>query len=1141
MTGRPMSKTRAFRVACGHCGRWTLRGAAFGAAILSTLVIFLFSMLGVDGVSLGMARPSVERLLAERLNADDVQVGTIRLLRDRRGDAPFRLTINDIHVDRRDGSGIDIPGLAIQLDGGDFFRGRTMPRFIEVRGADISVERRSGSVAVAGQDDDGQSFDIADIISTARQNGFEGALLTDLDLAYTNTETGASFHAKAGEARLIAGPEGYAFGMVVSYSGSERQALILDIQANDKTGEISATLAADGAPAGSILPLFIGEGTDISLDADISGTMTATGTLTDGFTMMGVSLHTAQGKLKVLRQEVPVGHMTLDSTFDPVRQRLEVSSLSYDIAENAGELAGVLDLAFVDGVFRRLEFDLAATDLVLDPGQFLPQALPIVSASTRGALDLGTNELRFDQIDAAYFGARIAGKMSYLLPETAGQAPGLKADLAIEGVVSPSEVLRGWPTGAARDARGWIDENLPAADLFNVVYHMDIPRGVIEPTGGLPDEYLDLTFDARNATVIYVPGMTPIKRLKAKGHLRGNSFALDVSSGRVKDINVVGGKVRMDRFVPKGDEASFSVRLAGPLRSMLALLDEPPLGYMTAAELDPALFEGDAAFNLTVTRPMLSEVPEEDYGFSGTGSFSNVSIESIGPGIPVSNGQGTVTLTDQALVIKGSGESEGTPATFEVSRQLGGAQSLRLVVDAALDATAADAIGLPLRRFVRGTAPSHLVATGGADGFDRLEVRSDLSATTIATDDDNIVKARGEPGDAFFAMTFGEEGDPLNLETIRLSMARANVEGNARLTEDGGLISLELPRLFIEGAADLSLRLGREAGLLSISVDGEYADLSPLVDAMMNRDGDSAPLPGAIAFDGNLAQVDLNGGVRVRDVSFTGRHDGLGMRSGKAVGTFATGGTLSIDVSANPYGIGKDIRVVTDQFGKLLNGLFGISTLSGGDAMLTATAIDNGPLAGTIRATDIRMQDAPTIARLLSVGSFDGLANVLNGEGLEFDELQGDVQIEAGVLRLVDARMTGSALGLSANGEVDMARGQFGLRGAVAPAYAVNSLFGNVPGLGELFVSREGEGVFAMAYRIDGPVATPTITVNSLSALTPGIFRRVFEPAEEDAPSTDELLSAAEESAGLNEAIDFVSTPELLREYEERRKNRVVP
>ena len=207
----------------------------------------------------------------------------------------------------------------------------------------------------------------------------------------------------------------------------------------------------------------------------------------------------------------------------------------------------------------------------------------------------------------------------------------------------------------------------------------------------------------------------------------------------------------------------------------------------------------------------------------------------------------------------------------------------------------------------------------------------------------------------------------------------------------------------------------------------------------------------------------------------------------------------------------------------------GFPLSAGGEATLSGTFINDGPIVGRLAAADLVLKDAPTVAKLLSVGSLDGLENVLNGEGLEFSRLEGDLQLEDGVLRLVDARMTGSALGVSANGTVDLADTAFSIHGAIAPAYGVNSLAGNLPGIGSLFVSREGEGLFALAYRLNGPPQAATVEVNTIAALTPGILRRLFEPTMETPPSTAELLLAAEAIAAAGQALDAPRAPQETR------------
>ncbi|MBI2586475.1 MAG: hypothetical protein HYW28_11510, partial [Rhodospirillales bacterium] len=68
------------------------------------------------------------------------------------------------------------------------------------------------------------------------------------------------------------------------------------------------------------------------------------------------------------------------------------------------------------------------------------------------------------------------------------------------------------------------------------------------------------------------------------------------------------------------------------------------------------------------------------------------------------------------------------------------------------------------------------------------------------------------------------------------------------------------------------------------------------------------------------------------------------------------------------------------------------------------------------------------------------------------------------------------------------------INGTVVPAYAINSALGRLPVIGDIFTGGEkGGGVFAANFAMSGPTTDPKVTVNPLSALTPGIFRNVFD------------------------------------------------
>jgi hypothetical protein len=95
------------------------------------------------------------------------------------------------------------------------------------------------------------------------------------------------------------------------------------------------------------------------------------------------------------------------------------------------------------------------------------------------------------------------------------------------------------------------------------------------------------------------------------------------------------------------------------------------------------------------------------------------------------------------------------------------------------------------------------------------------------------------------------------------------------------------------------------------------------------------------------------------------------------------------------------------------------------------------------------------------------------------------------------------------------------LSGSLVPIYGLNSFLGSVPILGDILVSKKGEGIFGLTYAMKGNLNEPSISVNPLSVLTPGIFRRIFEfaipkepaPLPTSEPQPQASIEAAPETA----------------------------
>jgi hypothetical protein len=298
-------------------------------------------------------------------------------------------------------------------------------------------------------------------------------------------------------------------------------------------------------------------------------------------------------------------------------------------------------------------------------------------------------------------------------------------------------------------------------------------------------------------------------------------------------------------------------------------------------------------------------------------------------------------------------------------------------------------------------------------------------------------------------------------------------------------------------------------GVLDVTVRGAVFDGAPFMDSKSDDtdatpasdDGDSArPAPESVRASVVVDHLKMRGGATLDDarVEMTALRGAL--ITLVAEGHAPQNRSFSLALGPRPTDPQGHIRMRSDDAG------FAVRALTGSDNVVGGAASADGDWHGgppTTARFDVRLRNfqvvrLPAMARLLSsAGSLTGLVEMLNGEGIGFSAMDARMVYANNRISFDDGAMRGPSMGLTGSGSYDLRRDNLDINGVVAPSPMLNlSMLGNVPVLGDLLVSRRGEGVFGMTYTIDGHAREPRVGVNPVSALTPGILRRIFEPAQ---------------------------------------------
>ena len=205
---------------------------------------------------------------------------------------------------------------------------------------------------------------------------------------------------------------------------------------------------------------------------------------------------------------------------------------------------------------------------------------------------------------------------------------------------------------------------------------------------------------------------------------------------------------------------------------------------------------------------------------------------------------------------------------------------------------------------------------------------------------------------------------------------------------------------------------------------------------------------------------------------------------------------LDISLKKKPNTNDKVLEVYSDIAAPLLTDFKFFQGLEGGDLNFTST-FSNEISTNNLTINNFKLNEAPALAKILSLADLKGLTDTLKGDGISFDILSAEYNSNSSIMKIDEIFMIGPSISILIDGYVEKKNGLISLRGTLVPAKTLNNLISKIPVVGDILIGKKvGEGVFGISFKVKGLPNGLKTTVNPIKTLTPRFITRALESSK---------------------------------------------
>lgn len=1103
-----------------------LAGLSAGLAIILLLLVWQLSK---GPISLGFLSPYIENAVNEdqsnfRLKMRDT------ILTWAGWERSFDIRVLDVQILNNKSEIIsNIPELSFSLNRTALLKGEVAPNSVEIFGPTLRfIRQTSGSlnIGIGGSKEvyATSALDIVQEILDGPAGNHPLRYLTSLhilgaDLTVDDQILEKSWMAPAADIRLTRDDIGVhgRLSIILDVEGKQTELeLLARYKKADKQLEITADI--DKLSLAPFAPVFGDVELLKNFDVPLKGNVGLSIPLSGGEQSVRFDITGDAGALSLpppYSEIINIRSVAMRGGYSSASGDLEIEHIKVELAENQLRLpepvaqlvnlkSGLLEGSYSSktglAVVQEFSGQLGANWNVYVPAP-INHKMPLRSFSIKGQYDTIKDYAKISKFEADLQGPKVRISGDFTGMKDLSSPTRIVAELEIKDV-PVNDVSRYWPKSIGTDSYVWITQHLSDGTLHQLNANTDIE---VQKDGALSVKAMKGTMQLTGVTVDYLPPMP--KAVKVGGDIAfdAKTFAITLTQGKTKSLALNTGKIRLTGLDVVDQYADIELSLNGSAQSKLAFIDAEPLGFASELGIDPSTASGQAQTDLKLKFILEHSLTFEQVQIDAQSRLTDFGLTKVILGRGIKNSSLVLKVNNKGMVVTGDVTFDSIDADLVWRENFHDNRSFRSQYD--LNTTIKDVRQLrdfgaemqPLADdYLNGPIGANIRYTVFDDVDRRLEVIADISDAEMKAPAFGWSKKAGVPGRSEITIDL-ERDVVVDIPRFAVKAADLNIKGAVRYAQDGtGMSEIRFDQLAFGRTDVKGALIPRDDGGWEVGLHGPSFDFSAYWEELFSGEpgaqGKQSLLPNltmAIEID----QVWVNQTLSMKNVSGTFSYADEIWRT--FLLSSELDGDASFDLSIQSHEDGnRRLTLRSNNAGDTLRFLDAYDAMQGGSLTMTGIyddKVEGHPLKGQLTVNDYRIVDAPALAHILSIMALTGILDALSGDGIGFNSLEVPFIYHDGVVQITEARANGTSLGFTAGGRIYRHADVVDIKGTVVPAYALNSALGHIPVLGALLTGGDkGAGVFAANYSMSGSLQEPNVTVNPLSALTPGFLRNVF-------------------------------------------------